>query len=82
MLLVQKNDAYSFFTDPPCILKSILGALLVERLVRRAQAVGVAAPCIHRLLVLGSWVGARRPFHLSLLLPASRMVLPQDPSTE
>ena len=33
------------------------------------------------LLVLGSWVGARRPFHLSLLLTVSRMVLPQDPST-
>ena len=33
------------------------------------------------LLVPGCWVGARRPFHLSLFLPAPRMVLPQDPST-
>ena len=32
-------------------------------------------------LVLGSWVGARRPFHLSVFLTAPRMVLPQDPST-
>ena len=32
--------------------------------------------------VLGSWVGVRRPFHLSLFLTASRMVLPQDPSTD
>ena len=31
--------------------------------------------------VLGSWVGARRLSHLSLFLTASRMVLPQDPST-
>ena len=31
--------------------------------------------------VLGSWVGARRPFQLSVFLTASRMVLPQDPST-
>ena len=27
------------------------------------------------------WVGVRRPFHLSVFLPAPRMVLPQDPST-
>ena len=33
------------------------------------------------LLVLGSWVGVRRPFHLSCFLTTSRMVLPQDPST-
>ena len=32
--------------------------------------------------VPGSWVGVRRPFHLSLFLTASRMVLPQDPSTD
>ena len=32
--------------------------------------------------VLGSWVGVRRIFHLSLFLTASRMVLPQDPSTD
>ena len=31
--------------------------------------------------VLGSWAGVQRPFHLSLFLTASRMVLPQDPST-
>ncbi len=31
--------------------------------------------------VLGSWVGVRRLFHLSLFLTAYRMVLPQDPST-
>ena len=31
--------------------------------------------------VLGSWVGARRPFHLFLLLTASRMDFTQDPST-
>ena len=31
--------------------------------------------------VLGSWVGARRPFHLSLSLTAPRMVLHQYPST-
>ena len=29
--------------------------------------------------VLGSWVGVRRLFRLSLFLTASRMVLPQDP---
>ena len=29
--------------------------------------------------VLGSWVGVRRPFRLSLFLTAPRMVLPQDP---
>ena len=34
-----------------------------------------------RLLVLGYWVGVRRPFHLSLFLTVPRMVLPQDPST-
>ena len=33
------------------------------------------------LLVLGYWVGVRRPFHLSLFLTAPRMALPQDPST-
>ena len=33
------------------------------------------------LLVLGSWVGVRRLFHLSLLLTAPRVVLPQDPRT-
>ena len=32
--------------------------------------------------VLGSWVGVRRLFHHSLFLTASRMVLPQDPSTD
>ena len=32
-------------------------------------------------LVLGYWVGVRRPFHLSLFLTAPRMVLSQDPST-
>ena len=34
------------------------------------------------ILVLGSWVGVRRPFHLSLSLTASRVALPQDPSTD
>ena len=34
------------------------------------------------LLVLGSWVGVRRPFYVSLFLTASRMVLPQDPGTD
>ena len=29
------------------------------------------------LLVLGSWVGARRAFHLSLFLTAPRMALPK-----
>ena len=33
-------------------------------------------------LVLGSWVGVRRLLHLSLFLAASRMGLPQDPSTD
>ena len=33
-----------------------------------------ARPCMHRLLVLGSWVGARRPIHHFLLLPATRML--------
>ena len=33
------------------------------------------------IIVLGYWVGARRPFHLSLFLTASAWVLPQDPST-
>ena len=33
------------------------------------------------LLVLGSWVGARRLFHLSLFLTASRMDLIQYPRT-
>ena len=33
------------------------------------------------LLVLGSWVGVRRHFRITLLLTAPRMVLPQDPST-
>ena len=33
------------------------------------------------LLVLGSWVGVWRLFHHSLFLSASRVVLPQDPST-
>ena len=41
---------------------------------RRAPRPGV-------LLVLGSWVGVRRLFHLSLLLTAPRVVLPQDPRT-
>ena len=35
-----------------------------------------------RLLVLEYWVGARRPFHLSLFLTAPRVVLPQDPRTD
>ena len=35
-----------------------------------------------QLLVLGSWVGERRLFHLDLFLNASRMALPQDPSTD
>ena len=33
-------------------------------------------------LVLGSWVGVRRLFHRSLFLTASRLALPQDPSTD
>ena len=33
-------------------------------------------------VVLGSWVGVRHLFHLSLFLAASRMVLTQDPSTD
>ena len=32
--------------------------------------------------VLGYWVGVRRLFHIDIFLTASRMVLPQDPSTE
>ena len=32
--------------------------------------------------VLGSWVGVRHLFHLSLFLTAPRMVLTQDPSTD
>ena len=35
---------------------------------------GALRTCV---LVLGYWVGARRPFHLSLFLTASRMVLPK-----
>ena len=35
---------------------------------------------VAQLLELGSWVGVRRLFHLSLFLTASRMALPQDPS--
>ena len=34
-----------------------------------------------RTSVLGSWVGARRLLHLFVFLTASRMFLPQDPST-
>ena len=37
--------------------------------------------CSTCVTVLGSWVGVRRPFHLSSFLTASRVVLPQDPST-
>ena len=33
------------------------------------------------VLVLGSWEGVRRRVHFSLFLAASRMALPQDPST-
>ena len=35
-----------------------------------------------QLLVLGYWVGVRHLFHLSLFLTASRMDLPQGPSTD
>ena len=42
---------------------------------------GRGVPPDSRRLVLGSWVGAGRHFHLSLFPSASRMVLPQDPST-
>ena len=38
--------------------------------------------CVGSTLVLGSWVGIWRPFHLSLFLTAPRMALPQDPSTK
>ena len=34
------------------------------------------------ILVLGSWVGIRRPYPLFLFLTAPRMVLPLDPSTD
>ena len=34
------------------------------------------------LLVLGYWVGVLHPFHFSIFLTASHMVLPQDASTK
>ena len=34
-----------------------------------------------QLLILGSWAGVRRLFHLPVFLTASRMALPQDPGT-
>ena len=42
------------------------------------EGVGPYSPA---LIVLGSWVGARRPFHLSLFLTAPRMALTQSPRT-
>ena len=44
----------------------------------------IAGPTLFvlRRSVLGSWVGARNLFHLSLYIISSRMALPQDPSTE
>ena len=43
---------------------------------------GTAVLALGDRSVLGSWVGVRRLFHLSLFLTASRMVLTQDPSTD
>ena len=43
---------------------------------------GGCLPPSPQLLVLGSWVGARRLFQLSLFLAAPRMALPQDPGTD
>ena len=37
--------------------------------------------CSELVLLIGSWVGVRRLFHFFIFLTASRMVLPQDPST-
>ena len=45
----------------------------------RACSPACMAP--HGQAVLGSWVGVRRPFHISLFLTAPRVVLPQYPST-
>ena len=46
-----------------------------------AAGTGASAE-LHTRSVLGSWVGVRRLFQLSLFLTAPRMVLPQDPSTD
>ena len=43
---------------------------------------GEAGRVCRVLSVLGSWVGVRRPVHLSLFPTAPRMVLPQDNSTD
>ena len=52
----------------------------VVALSRDQERRGVCADWAARS-VLGSWVGVRRLFHHSLILTASRMVLPQDAST-
>ena len=46
-----------------------------------AHAAAEPSVCSTARSVPGSWVCARHLFHLSLLLAASRMGLPQDPST-
>ena len=58
------NVTVQVYSDAPAVELFLNGA-----------SVGPSSPfCL--LLVLGSWVGARRPFHRSLFLTASRMVLP------
>ena len=42
----------------------------------------MCSPTSPQLLVLGSWVDARRLFQLSLFLTAPRMDLPQDPGAD
>ena len=79
--------------DAPTLAVSFRGSELHWRLehVHALHVADVDAPaarvvCVRRLrrgrlLLLGSWVGARRPFHLSVFLTASRMILTQVPST-
>ena len=51
------------------------------RSTRPTSSAAVYCSSGSRLLVLGSWVGVRHPFHLSLFPTAPRVVLPQDPGT-
>ena len=62
-------------------LSSAPNAILARRLCSCASCHGGRSGQWLRY-VLGSWVGVRNVFHLSLFLSASRIVLPQDPSTD
>ena len=77
------------FTVRACgyLLGSVAAGLLTDRYPARsklwialsllATAGGAAAVPLSRRSVLGSWVGVRRLFHLSVFLTASRIVLPK-----